>query len=106
MGRSSAKLYIIEIDSVICQTRPAPMPEKRHNPFKLKDFHGVDPQLVATLAAHGIKTADQMLSASCSKGGRLALARMTDLPEQAILELVQLSDLARLPGVKGIRARL
>ena len=30
----------------------------------------------------------------------------TGIPESAILELVKLSDLARLPGVKGIRARL
>lgn len=34
------------------------------------------------------------------------LAEAAGIPESAILELVKLSDLARLPGVKGIRARL
>jgi hypothetical protein len=34
------------------------------------------------------------------------LAARTGVPEEAILELVKLSDLARLTGVKGIRARL
>ncbi len=82
------------------------MPAKKRNPFKLKDFGGVDRNAVETLTAHGIKTTDQMLAAGCSKAGREALARATGLPENSILELVRLSDLARLPGVKGIRARL
>ena len=82
------------------------MAEKKRNPIKLKDFFGVDPRVIEALAERGLKTADQMLAAGCSKAGRVALARTTDLPETTLLELVQLSDLARLPGVKGIRARL
>jgi hypothetical protein len=82
------------------------MPEKKHNPFKLKDFWGVDPAACEIMAAQGIKTTEQMLRAGCSKDQRAALAQATGLAEETILELVQLSDLARLPGVKGIRARL
>lgn len=82
------------------------MTGKKRNPFKLKDFLGVDPTVAEALAAQQIKTAEQMLAAGCSKAGRRALAEATGLPEQILLELVQLSDLARLPGVKGIRACL
>jgi hypothetical protein len=37
---------------------------------------------------------------------RATLAKEVGISEEVILELVKLSDLARLPGVKGIRARL
>lgn len=82
------------------------MKEKKRNPFKLKEFRGVNPEHIARLAALGIKTADQMLAAGRTNPQRAALAQEAGIPEQAILELVKLSDLARLPGVKGIRARL
>lgn len=82
------------------------MAEKKRNPFKLKDFWGVDPEVIEKLAAHGIKHAEQMLAAGCSKTQRAALAKETSISEATLLELVLLSDLARLPGVKGIRARL
>ncbi len=82
------------------------MAEKKRNPFKLKDFWGVSPAVAEKLAAQRIKTTDQMLAAGCSKEGRAALAKAASLPESILLELVRLSDLARLPGVKGIRARL
>jgi hypothetical protein len=82
------------------------MPPKKHNPFRLREFRGVDAEHVAKLAAAGIKTAEQMLAAGQTAEKRTALAQDTGIPEAAILELVKLSDLARLPGVKGIRARL
>ncbi len=82
------------------------MAEKKRNPFKLKDFWGVDPAAAERLAAQRIKTTEQMLAAGCSREGRAALAEKIGLPEPTLLELVRLSDLARLPGVKGIRARL
>lgn len=63
-------------------------------------------EFVRRLEARGIKTAEQMLMAGRTKGQRAMLARETGIPEEAIWELVKLSDLARLPGVKGIRARL
>jgi hypothetical protein len=82
------------------------MTTKKRNPFKLREFRGVNPVHVEKLAAVGIKTAEQMLAAGQTAEKRAALAQDTGVPEEAILELVKLSDLARLPGVKGIRARL
>ena len=82
------------------------MRAKKRNPFKLRDFIGVDAEVIARLAACGIKTSDQMLAAGCTGKRRAALAVETGLPAGTILELTLLSDLARLPGVKGIRARL
>ena len=82
------------------------MTTKKHNPFKLREFRGVDPAHIDQLAARGIKSAEQILSAGHTKEQRAVLAQKTGVPEETILELVKLSDLARLPGVKGIRARL
>jgi hypothetical protein len=82
------------------------MAEKRRNPFKLREFRGVEPEHVARLEALGIKSAEQMLAAGHTIQQRAELAAATGIPEPAILELAKLSDLARLPGVKGIRARL
>ena len=78
----------------------------KRNPFKLRDFRGVDPTFIAKLESSHIKNAEQMLVEGCTKERRLSLAEQTGIPEHALLELVKLSDLARLPGVKGIRARL
>lgn len=82
------------------------MVEKRRNPFKLKDFRGIDPNIVSRLAAHSIKNTDQMLNAGRTPIQRVTLIKEVGISEEGILELVKLSDLARLPGVKGIRARL
>lgn len=82
------------------------MVPKRLNPFKLRDFVGVNPDQIAKLTEAGVKTTSQMLSAGHTAEGRATLASRTGISEDVILELVKLSDLARLPGVKGIRARL
>lgn len=82
------------------------MTEKKRNPFKLRDFRGVQPDHIAALEVQHIKSADQLLIAGRTRQQRSSLANLTGIPEDAILELVKLSDLARLPGVKGIRARL
>ena len=82
------------------------MVEKRQNPFKLRAFRGLDAEHLAILEARGIKTAEAMLRAGATPEQRANLSRETGIPAAAILELVRLSDLSRLPGVKGIRARL
>lgn len=79
---------------------------KKTNPFKLRDFVGVNLDIIQILAGCGIKTTSQLLTAAASREGRARLARDTGISAEILLELVQLSDLARLPGVKGIRARL
>jgi hypothetical protein len=82
------------------------MASKKTIPFKLRDFRGLNPDHVKRLQEHGIKNAEQMLKSGCTRKQRIDLARATGISEKYILELVKLSDLARLPGVKGIRARL
>jgi hypothetical protein len=82
------------------------MPPKKINLFKLRDFRGVKPQVIAKLANLGIKNAGQMLSAGETPESRTALADQADISLDELLELVKLCDLSRLPGVKGIRARL
>jgi hypothetical protein len=75
-------------------------------PFKLSQFIGIDPSHVETLKGLGIRTNNQLLYAANTPDKRTKLAEETGIPLAAIEELVKLSDLARLPGVKGIRARL
>jgi len=82
------------------------MKEKKRNPFKLQAFRGINPEIVERLKAFQIRTADQMLAAGKTKESRSELAQKTGVAESDLLEIVKLSDLSRLPGVKGIRARL
>jgi predicted RecB family nuclease len=82
------------------------MPEKKQNSFKLRDFMGVNPKQITKLAAIGVKTTGQMLSAGQTAESRVNLAGKAGIPVEVVVELVKLSSLARLPGVKGIRARL
>jgi predicted flap endonuclease-1-like 5' DNA nuclease len=75
-------------------------------PFALKDFRGVSSKYVAVLANKGITNADQMLEIGKTPASRQELSDGTGVPIKAILELVKLSDLSRIEGVKSIRARL
>lgn len=74
--------------------------------LKLKDFAGVNPTVAKTLAAHNVRTAAQLLAITRTHTERVKLAKATNLPEPQILELVKLSNLARIPGLKQKRARL
>jgi hypothetical protein len=82
------------------------MPVKKQIPFKLRDFVGIDLEYISKLEAVRIKYTGQILSAGKTPQSRADLSARVGIPEEAVLELVKLSDLARLPGVKGIRARL
>jgi hypothetical protein len=75
-------------------------------PFPLKSFRGVRPEHLRKLAALGIRSAEQMLQAGRTPQERQELAERAGIPVESILELVKLSDLSRIPGIKGIRARL
>jgi hypothetical protein len=81
------------------------MPSKRKS-FFIREFRGVKPEIVEKLRAIGIKNSEQMLLAGQTEEKRTALVDKAGIPSEDVLELVKLSDLARLPGVKGIRARL
>lgn len=78
----------------------------KRTPFPLNEFRGVEPEYIEKLAVAGIRNVSQMLQAGRTPQDRLALAKKTGVPLEAILEYVKLSDLARVPGLKGIRARL
>ena len=74
--------------------------------LKLKDFLGVNPEYSKILASHKIRTAQQLLSFASTKADREKLSNDFQIPEESILELVKLSNLARIPGLKQKRARL
>jgi predicted flap endonuclease-1-like 5' DNA nuclease len=75
-------------------------------PFPLRDFRGINPVHVEKLASLGIRNGEQMLEAGRTRTARKELSKQAGMPEEAILELVKLSDLARIFGVKSTRARL
>lgn len=74
--------------------------------FPLKDFRGVDQTYAEKLASIGVVDVAQMIEAGSTPAKRESLSEQAGVPLEAILEFVKLSDLARLGGVKGIRARL
>lgn len=78
----------------------------KRKPFDLKKIRGVNPEHVTKLASIGIKNVKQMLETGKTRVSRQNLSEKTGIPLEAILEFVKLSDLARIPGIKGIRARL
>jgi hypothetical protein len=79
---------------------------KSRQAFKLNEFRGVMKEVIARLEAKGITSAEEMLVAGATPESRQQLAKQTEIPTETILELVKLSDLSRLEGVKGVRARL
>lgn len=80
--------------------------ERYLSQFKLKDFVGVKQGDIKKLAEEGITTAKEMLYAGLNKQKRRQLSRNTGIPLEDILELVKLSDQARIGGHKKVRARL
>jgi hypothetical protein len=74
--------------------------------FPLRKFRGVNPDDIEKLEAIGIKNINQMLEKGRTPESRKELSQKSGISQEAILELVKLSDLARIPGIKGIRARL
>ena len=80
--------------------------ERYLSQFRLKDFAGVKQNYTKKLAKEGIKTAKEMLYAGLTKQKRREISRNTGIPLEDILELVKLSDQARIGGHKKVRARL
>ena len=74
--------------------------------YKLKDFQRTNRKDIEKLNRNGVKTAGLILEIGYTKEGRNKLSKLTNIPVDSILELVKLSDLARIPGVKKVRARL
>jgi hypothetical protein len=78
----------------------------KRKPFMIKNFRGVNPEYIAKLDAIYIENRDQMVDAGRKPQLRKELAEKTGVPLDAVLELVILSDLARLGAVRRVRARL
>jgi hypothetical protein len=78
----------------------------KRKPFMIKNFRGVNLEYIAKLDAIYIENRDQMVDAGRKPRMREELAEQTGIPLEAILELVTLSDLARLGAVRRVRARL
>ncbi|MHA2271361.1 MAG: DUF4332 domain-containing protein [Candidatus Hodarchaeales archaeon] len=74
--------------------------------YRFRDFEGVDQENIKLLASNGIRNAQQLLDLGQTKEGRETLAKKCDVPNNFILELVKLANLARIPGLKKKRARL
>ncbi len=78
----------------------------KRKPFKIGNFRGVRTEYITRLEALYIENTDQMLDAGRTPTLRQNLAEQSGIPLEAILELVTLSDLARLGAVRSVRARL
>lgn len=74
--------------------------------FSLRNLLGIDPVIVDKLGSIGITNVEQMLVHGKSKEQRRQLATSLNIPEEAIRELVNLSDLTRLGYVKRKLSRL
>jgi hypothetical protein len=75
-------------------------------PFKLKKFRGTNKRHIMLLEKEEVTNVNQMLERGKTPHDRKELSKKTGIPLESILEYVKLSDLSRLGGVKGIRARL
>jgi hypothetical protein len=80
--------------------------KKKRQPFKLKDFRGVDQDSIEKLSSLGIITVDDLLKSGRTKSQRRTISEKSGVLEDKILELAKLSDLSRLGAIKSVRARL
>lgn len=76
------------------------------NPINFRDIPGLDPDHVERLAEAGIKHTKHMFEQVNTPAKRAALSEKTGIPAGAMLELAELTDLARMPYVGPIYARL
>jgi hypothetical protein len=75
-------------------------------PLKLKEFQGINSADLVKLENAGIRDVREIVKAGQTLTKRKKLSAKTGVPVATILELVKLSDLTRIQGVKGTRARL
>jgi hypothetical protein len=75
-------------------------------PLMLKEFRGISHEDLRKLENAGIRKVNDMINAGQTRIRRKELSAKTGVPLPTILELTKLSDLTRIQGVKGTRARL
>jgi len=75
-------------------------------PFKLSGLLEVESSHIGALKKIGIRTNSQLLRRGRTPEERVLLAKAAGIPLDALEKLARLSDLARMRGVSGIRAKL
>ena len=80
--------------------------KKTRRVFPIKEFLDVNPTHIKKLAEVGIKNVEQMLESGKTIKQRRELSKQLEIPEEAILELVKLSDIARMGYIKIKLSRL
>lgn len=78
----------------------------RESPFQLRQFPEVDQTACDRLRRAGFRDVGELLTAASTVVAREELSRRTGVAPATIDELARLSDLARVSGLNGIRARL
>ncbi|MGY5864394.1 MAG: DUF4332 domain-containing protein [Candidatus Thorarchaeota archaeon] len=78
----------------------------KRQPFRLGKFRGVDLEHVRKLESFGIENVEQMIEQGNTPEKRKTISKETNVPQEAVLEFVKLSDLTRLGAVRTVRARL
>lgn len=78
----------------------------KRKPFFIRNFRGVNADDLAKLDVLYIENMDQVLDAARTPRLRQTLVAQTGLTPEVVLEFVTLCDLARLKGVRSVRARL
>ena len=74
--------------------------------FPIREFLNIDPEHVKKLSEVGIKNVEQMLESGRTIKQRKELSQQLAIPEEAILELVKLSDITRMGYIKKKLSRL
>lgn len=74
--------------------------------MRLRDLLGIDVRDAERLEGLGIRDAAQMLESGRTEPLRASLVRESGVSHATIMELVKMSDLSRIFGVKAVRARL
>ncbi len=75
-------------------------------PIDLKDFPGVNPQVIHNLRQLGIKDTEQLFPHVLTPQARSVLAQQNQITEEDILDLTKLTDVARTKWVGPKFARL
>lgn len=65
----------------------------------IKEIEGIGPTYAEKLANIGVTTVHGLLDKGCTRSGRTELAQKTGIPENLILEWVNLADLFRIEGI-------
>ncbi len=75
-------------------------------PLKLSEIPGVERVYTDRLASVGIKNTQQLFVRAKTRQARAELSKLADVPDAGLLELVKLSDLARIKYIGPIFVRL